>query len=223
MQALNHKLHFGAATLLALCLGSYWYSATAEAADLLDVSKVNGGVRIEAENQVGNVSSVNGGVDLQRGASAYAIETVNGGIDLDDDVTITKAETVNGGIRVGHDVTVNGSLVTVNGGIRTESGTVIESQVHTVNGKIQLHNTRVGTDVQTSNGDIELRDGSVVGGDLIVRGRRPWLDRFFSFYNNPPEIYIDSSSSVLGDIHLYRKVNLQIADDAVVGNIVEHF
>ncbi len=223
MQALNHNLHLGTATLLALCLGGYLLSTPAEAADVRDVSKVNGGVRIDAEDRVGNLRSVNGGIDLQRGASAQAISTVNGCIDLADAVTITQAETVNGGIRVGRDATVKGSLKTVNGGIHTESGTVIEERVQTVNGKIQLRNTRVAADLQTANGDIELRDGSVVEGDLIVRGSDSWFDRFFASTRRTSEITIDSSSSVRGDIHLYRKIDLHIADDAEVGDIIEHY
>ena len=223
MDSLNHNLRLSAATVLALCLGSYWYSATADAAEVRDITKINGGIRVNADERVGNVTSVNGSIDLRQGASADAIETVNGGIDIDDEVTITQAETVNGGIRVGRDVTVRGSLHTVNGGIRIEQGSVIERSVKTVNGKIQLRNTRIGEDLQTSNGDIELRDGSVVEGDLIVRGRRSWFDRFFSFNDRLSEITIDSSSSVQGDIHLYRKADLRIADGAVIGDIIEHF
>ena len=223
MQSLNHNLHLGAATLLALCLAGYWYSASAEAAELRDISKVNGGIRVDAEDRVGNVSSVNGGINLGRGASAYDLETVNGGIDLDDEVTITRAETVNGGIRVGAGVTVKGSLRTVNGGISSRNGSVIEDSVQTVNGKVQLQATRVGADLKTSNGDIELSDGSVVVGDLVVSGRRSWFERFLNHNRRPSEIVIDSSSSVLGDIHLYRKVDLRISDNAVVGDIIEHF
>lgn len=223
METLNHSLRLGAATVLALCLGSYWYSASAAAAEVRDISKVNGGIRIASDERVGRVSTVNGGVDLQHGAVANAIETVNGGIDLADDVAIARAETVNGGIRVGRDVKVAGSLQTVNGSIRTAAGTAIADQVETVNGKITLRGTRVGTDIRTANGDIELRDGSVVEGDIIVRGRRSWFERLFTFHRRPSEIVIDADSSVLGDVHLYRRTELRIADGAVVGNIIEHF
>jgi len=223
MQALNHTQRLAAATLLALCLGSYWYSTAAEAAEVRDISKVNGGIRVDAEDRVGNVSSVNGGVNVRRGASAYDVETVNGGIDLEGDVVVTRAETVNGGIRIGNGVTVKGSLLTVNGGISTGQGTVIEERVQTVNGKIRLNNTRVGEDLRTSNGDIELRDGSFVEGDLVVRGRQSWLQRFFSKNHRPSEIVIDSSSGVRGDIPLYREVELRIDDEANVGDIIYHY
>lgn len=223
MREESHTLKLSAATMLAMLLGSYLYSSSADAADLRDISKVNGGIRVTADERVGDVSSVNGGIDLSRGASAERLETVNGGIDLDERVEIMRAETVNGGIRVGRDVTVRGSLSTVNGGIRTNSGTVVEQTISTVNGKITLRDSRVGEDVKTSNGDILLTDGSVVAGDIVVKGRRSWLDRIFSFHNKPPKITIDEDSSVLGDIHLYREVRLDIADGALVGDIIEHY
>lgn len=220
---MNHTFRLSAATALAMLLGSYLYSTSAEAAEVRDISKVNGSIRVSAAEQVGDISSVNGGIDLARGSRADKLDTVNGGIDLDENVVITNAKTVNGGIRVSSDVTVNGSLTTVNGGIRTASGTVIENRVRTVNGKIRLRNTLVGENIQTSNGDITLRDGSTVEGDIVVKGRRGWVGRIFNFDRRPPTISIDADSSVKGDIHLYRKVDLEIDDGAKVGEVIRHY
>ncbi|MEX0962419.1 MAG: hypothetical protein WDZ52_00045 [Pseudohongiellaceae bacterium] len=221
MRDVSHTMKLSAASLLAMLLGSYLYSA--DAAELRDISKVNGGIKVAAQERVGDVSSVNGGIDLGNSASARKLDTVNGGIDLDDRVAISAAATVNGGIRVGQDVSVKGSLKTVNGGIRTDAGTVVDDSVRTVNGKITLIETRVGDNVQTSNGDIFLRHGSVVEGDIVVKDRRSWVGRIFNFEHNPPKIHIDESSSVLGDIHLYREVDLDIADGALIGEVIEHF
>lgn len=223
MKEVSHTMKLSAATMLAMLLGSYLLSTSANASEARDISKVNGGIRVSAEERVGDISSVNGGIDLGSGAVAARLETVNGGIDLDERAEIERAETVNGGIRVSRDVTVHGSLSTVNGGIQTDPGTVIDDRVSTVNGKIRLRDTRVQDNVQTSNGDIILTDGSVVEGDIIVEGRRSWIGRFFSFDRKPSKIIIDEESSVLGDIHLYREVNLDIADGAQVGDIIEHF
>lgn len=224
MRAINHKIRLSTATLLAMVLGSYLYSATADAAEIRNISRVNRGIHVAAEEYVGDISSVNGGIDLARGANARELSTVNGGIDLDDNVTIEQAETVNGGIRVGENVTVTGSLETVNGGIRTSAGTVVEHRVRTVNGKIQLRNTTVGEDVVTSNGDISLRDGSVVNGDLLVaKSRSNWWSRLFSSHRRRMDISIDASSAVRGDIHLYREVDLHIDDAAEVGEIIRHY
>jgi hypothetical protein len=224
MRAFNHKIRLSTATLLAMVLASYLYSASADAAELRNISKVNSGVRVAAGEQLGDISSVNGGIDLASGASAQEVGTVNGGIDLDDNVTIKHPETVNGGIRVGENVSVHGYLTTVNGGIRTGAGTVIEARVRTVNGKIQLRNTTVSENVETSNGDISLRNASIVEGDLLVaKSRRNWWGRIWNSKRRRPEITIDATSSVRGDIHLYREVDLRIDDAAVVGEIIRHY
>ena len=224
MQGFNYNIRWSTATLLAMVLGSYVYSAAADAAELRDISRVNRGIHISVEEQVGDLSSVNGGIDLARGARAREVSTVNGGIDLDDNVTVAHAETVNGSIRVGENVRVAGSLETVNGGIRTSSGTVIENRVRTVNGKIQLRNTTVGQNVETSNGDISLRDGSIVNGDLLVaNSRSSWWSRFWNSHHRRMEITIDATSVVRGDIHLYHEVYLSIDDAADVGEIIHHY
>ncbi|MDA1371788.1 MAG: hypothetical protein O2971_13645 [Proteobacteria bacterium] len=223
MQAFSHKIRLSTATLLAVVLGSYLFAAAADATEIRDISKVNSRINVDAEEHVGDVSSVNGGIHLSRGANAREVSTINGSIELEDGSVVTQAESINGGIRVGENVTVNGSLETVNGGIRTETGTVVEDSVVTVNGRVRLYNTQVGRDVQSSNGDIEIRDGSTVQGDVIIRGRLRWWNQVFSFSRKPPEITIDSSSVVRGDIHLYRETDLNIADGAEVGEIIEHF
>ena len=223
MKEVNHTMKLTAATMLAMLLGGYLYSSSANAAEVTDISKVNGGIRVPAEERVRDISSVNGGIDIGSGASAEKIETVNGGINLDDGVEIERAETVNGGIRLSRNVSVHGSLSTVNGSIQTSPGTVVDRRVSTVNGKISLHDTRVGENVQTSNGDIFLTDGSVVEGDIIVESRGSWFGKFFGFGKQPAKIFIDADSSVMGDIHLYREVTLDIADGVVAGEVIEHF
>jgi hypothetical protein len=221
MKEVSHTMKLSAATMLAMLLGSYLYSSSANAAEVHDISKVNGGIRVSAEERVGDISSVNGSIDLGSGASAERLDTVNGGIDLDERAEIEVTKTVNGKIRVSQDVTVHGSLSTVNGSIQTNPGTVVEDRVSTVNGKTRLRDTPVGENVETRNGDILLTDGSVVEGDVIVKARHStWIGRFFNFDRTSSTITIDAESSVMGDIHLYREVNLDIAEGA---DVIEHF
>jgi len=151
------------------------------------------------------------------------ISRVNQGISIEGAERVGDVSSVNGRIRVGSDVTVQGSLETVNGSIRTGSGTHVEKAIETVNGSISVRNTQVGEDIETANGNIELLNGSVVAGDLIVRGKHQWWDRLFDFSRKRPDITIDGDSRVLGDIHLYQEVDLHISRDAVVGEIIEHF
>lgn len=221
MRAISHKLRLTTATILAMVLGSYVFSASANAAE--DISRVNSTINVEADQNVGDVSSVNGSVRLARGSSAEEVSTVNGRIQLSDRVSVDLAETVNGGIEVGEEVTVRGYLETVNGGIRIEAGSVVEDHIETVNGRIRLSSTQVGNNIETSNGDIDIRDGSVVEGDVVIWGKRRWWDRLFNWNNHRPEITIDASSTVQGDIHIYRPVDLNIADGSLNGEVVEHF
>ncbi len=223
MSAFNHSLRLGTASLLVMLLGSYVFATDAAAEESRDISRINAGVTVDNDEQVGDVSSVNGSIQLSDGASANKVSTVNGSIDLDSEVVISSAHTINGGIRVGENSVVNGSLETVNGGISTEPGTEVTATIETVNGRLRLRDTKVGENVETSNGDIELLYGSVVEGDVVVRGRRHWWDRFFNFSNREPELTIDAESSVLGDIHLYQEVELNIEAGAVTGEIIEHY
>ena len=87
-------------------------------------------------------------------------------------MTVRKASTVNGRIRLGSDVTVNGELSTVNGGIRINAGSVVAQNVKTVNGRVHLESAVIRQDIVTSNSDIDIVDGIIVEGDIIVEGRR---------------------------------------------------
>lgn len=223
MKAFSHSFRLTTATVLAMLLGSYVFASEASAGDLREISRVNQGITIEATEQVGDVSSVNGGIRIADGASAFEVSTINGSITLGNGVQVSSAHTVNGRIRVGSEVTVQGSLETVNGGIRTDSGTQVEEAIETVNGSISIHNTQDGEDIETANGDIDILNGSFVNGDIIVWGKRHWWNRFFELSSNRPGITIDGESRVMGDIHLYQEVDLNIARDAVVGEIIEHF
>ena len=223
MSGINHPLRLGAASLLAMLLGSYVFATDVAAEENRDISRINRGISVDSEESVGDVSSVNGGIRLKEGASAAKLTTVNGSIDIDDGAQLRSAHTVNGGISVGIDVLVSGSLETVNGGISTGAGTSIDESIETVNGRVRLRNTNVGGDIETSNGDIDIVQGSRVEGDVLIKGRRHWWDRFFDFNNRPPEITIDAESTVLGDIHLYLETELNVADGAVRGEIIEHF
>ncbi len=222
MSAFNHSLRLGAASLLVMLLGSYLFATDVAAGENRDISHINRGITVDANESVGDLSSVNGGIRVAEGAEAEEVSTVNGSIDIDDDATVTSAHTVNGGISIGAAVTVNGSLETVNGGISTREGTSIRESIETVNGRVRIRNTDVGGDIETSNGDIDVLGGSRVEGDILVKGRRHWWDRFFDFSRRPPELTVDAESEVVGDIHLYREVELNI-DGSVLGEVIEHF
>ena len=186
MKDINHTMQLGAATMLAMLLGSYLYSSSAKVIELRYLS------------------------------------TVNTDIYLLEHSKIEGAQTVNGAIQTELNVSVNRSLSTINGVIQTSHGTVVGEQLSTVNGNIRLNGTYIGKNLQTRNGDIFLGDGSVVAGDIIINASS-WIDRFFTFQQEAPNLIIDADSSVMGDIHLYRTINLIIADGAKLGDIIKHY
>ena len=73
--------------------------ASAHAAE--NISKVNGSVKVEPGQQVGDVDTVNGSVTIGAGARAGDVETVNGSLKIEDKAVVGSAETVNGSITVG--------------------------------------------------------------------------------------------------------------------------
>jgi DUF4097 and DUF4098 domain-containing protein YvlB len=244
MRSINHSARLTAATLLALLLGSYLYSSDANAeADYGDISKVNGRIQVEANEPVGNVSTVNGRIDIAHGATAGRVKTVNGGINLAGDTVVERLETVNGDIEVASNVKVSGSMSTVNGsvdigqnvqvegmvktvngGIRLDAESYVSQEVRTTNGDIRLYSSEIGRDLVTSNGDMTLSEGTVVNGDIIYKNKRRWWNNLFGFgFNRDPLLTIDESSTVRGDIHLYHKVDLDIAVGADVGEVIYHY
>lgn len=127
----------------------------------------------DGEKRTGTLQSVNGSITLGRGCEVDGkCRTVNGGIRVGDDSTVGDLGTVNGGVTLGRDVTVNGDVDTVNGAVRCGRGAAVGGEISTVNGEIVLENTTVARDVRTHNGDILLRDQSRVGGDLVVEKSR---------------------------------------------------
>ena len=66
----------------------------------------------------------------------------------------------------------------------------------------------------TTNGDVELADGAVVMGDLVVEKPGGWNNS-----NNTPRIVIGPGSRVEGVIRLEREVRLYISDSAEVGGV----
>ncbi|MGI9250668.1 MAG: hypothetical protein ACR2PR_05685 [Pseudohongiellaceae bacterium] len=242
MKTFNHILRLGFSTVLVTVLGSYLYSAAADGEEFADISKVNGGIEVEAGRQVGDVSTVNGGIALGDGAIADSVDTVNGSINLGDKVQTRHVETVNGGIRVGTDAQIQGGLDSVNGAIRVKAGTIVDDYVHTVNGDIELDtvevggklltvngdinlvSTTIGGDLQTSSGNITLTDNTTVSGDIIIKGRRSWFERVLHInWHGTPTLTIDANSVVHGDIQLHRQAELDIHEDAEVGEVVEHY
>ncbi len=183
------------------------------------ISKVFGGIDVDENEVMGDIESVNGGIVLRDDSEAEDVATVNGSIRMYDNVTIRSAETVNGSIKGGSNLQVDNELSTVNGSITLRAGTEIRDTVSTVNGSINLARTTVDRDIETVNGDVFLTRNSIVAGDVIFNEN----GRGWNMNNKPPKLVVEAGSEIRGEVHLYRKVRLEIDDDAEVGEIIHHY
>ena len=190
--------------------------AAGEEAD--GASSVNGSITVGADAIVtGGVRTVNGSIRVDDGAKLQAAKTVNGSIRLGDNVETANLGTVNGAISVGAQSVVDGEIDAVNGRISLENGAVVAESVENVNGRIEMTAAEVGGDVSTVSGDVELKDASVIKGDLIVEKPSNW--GWNKSKNRKPRIVIGPGSKVLGTIELEREVDLYISDSAEVGGV----
>jgi DUF4097 and DUF4098 domain-containing protein YvlB len=127
----------------------------------------------DGEKRAAGLNSVNGSITIGRDCEIGGeCRTVNGRIKVGDDSRVSDLGTVNGGITLGREVTVAGDVDTVNGPVHCHSGTTVDGEVTTVNGDIRLENTRVEGNVRTYNGDIHLEAESRVLGDLVVEDNK---------------------------------------------------
>lgn len=197
---------------------------------------VNKSLTVKAGTAVNDVETVNGSIDLESKSSADGVETVNGSIDVGDDVKVTHLETVNGSIRAGTGLTSSGDIETVNGRIELGSGSSIQGSVSTVNGKVTLNqvsvaknaetvngglmlkNSRIGGNVEMVNGRAEIVDGSIVGGDVIVR--KPKGNFGWGWKSKAPVVVIGPGSEVRGRVLIENdSTKLYVSDSARVGSI----
>ncbi len=165
-----------------------------------DLDTVNGRIRVDSDVSVKDVSTVNGSLSIKSGASADSLSTVNGSIEVAENVTI------------------NGNIEAVNGEIWIDKGSTVALGVSNVNGEIELVASLVGGDLSTVSGDIDLRDGAEVKGDIIVE--KPGGSWWGNKETRTPEIVIGPGSRVHGNIRLERVVKLYISETAEVGGVV---
>jgi DUF4097 and DUF4098 domain-containing protein YvlB len=181
-------------------------------------SSVNGSITV-GENAVvtGEVNTVNGSIRIDAGATIEDASTVNGGVRVADKARTNGLSTVNGAIKVGEFVVVDGEIEAVNGSISVANGSTVAKDVSNVNGQIELSGTEVGGDVSTVTGDVNVYDGSVIDGDLIVEKPSNW--GWGDSKKRKPRIVIGPGSSVRGAIRLEREVELFISETAEVGSV----
>jgi DUF4097 and DUF4098 domain-containing protein YvlB len=181
-------------------------------------TSVNGSITIGADAVVtGDVKTVNGSIRVGSGASIQNASTVNGGVKIAANVQAENLSTVNGAVKVGESATVDGEIEAVNGSVSVKKGSKIARSISNVNGQIELSGAEVGGDVSTVTGDVDIVDGTVVKGDLIVEKPGNW--GWGNSKNRKPRIVIGPGSTVEGVIDLEHEVELYVSATAKVGGV----
>lgn len=181
-------------------------------------TSVNGSITVGADAVVtGGVKTVNGSIRVDSGARIENASTVNGGVRIAENVQADNLSTVNGAVKVGESAVVDGEIEAVNGGISVKKDARIARDVSNVNGQINLSGAEVGGDVSTVTGDVNVVDGSLVKGDLVVEKPSNW--GWGNKNNRKPRIVIGPGSTVEGVINLEREVELYISTTANVGGV----
>ena len=143
-----------------------------------------------------DLSTLNGQIHIDDGATVRGeAETVNGSVEVGRNVQVESVSTVNGDVEIGEGTVVDGEVETVNGSISMESGSRARS-VGTVNGSLRLNGADVEADVSTYNGDVTLRDGTNVGGDIRISEANSGSSR----RDRPLRIYVEDGSTVQGSV-----------------------
>lgn len=195
---------------LVVCLASM----VALAQSPRGISKVNGGITVDAGETVGNLSTVNGGIRINANAVAGKVNTVNGAIRMDEGARAGSLDSVNGSIRLAEKSTLTGDISGVNGAITLAPQARVDGDVDNVSGTITLDAAQIGGSLSTVNGPVLIGSGSVVEGGLTVN-----KSNGISLGSKPPRIVIGPDAEVRGDLVFERDVELYVHDTARIGRV----
>jgi len=197
---------FGLPVLALLCVGA----------------DVNSSIKVPAgEERDGDLSTVNGGITVEENAKVRgSCRSVNGGITLGDGAEAGSLSAVNGGIRIGEGGVVHGEASSVNGPVSLDRRSSA-NEVSSVNGAITLAGAEVTSDLRTVNGGITLREGAIVGGDIVIEAIHGKPDRDAE----PLTIEIEGGSILKGNLIVEekaRKVKVYLRDGGRIQGRVEN-
>lgn len=183
-----------------------------------DVDKVNGSIRLEANETGGDLSTVNGSIHLGDSAHAGALETVNGAIELGDNASAASAETVNGHVELGSNARIDKGIDAVNGHITLGRGADVTGKVSNVNGALRLDGAHVGGGLETTSGDVDIGAGSHIEGGLLIEKPTGWAS-WVAWFERKPRIVIGPHAVVAGKLDIRREVDLYVSDSATIGPV----
>lgn len=184
-----------------------------------DYTTLNKRVSVDSGVTTDEISSVNGKISIGDNVTADEISSVNGKVAIGDGVNAGEVSTVNGKIEIGNNASVRRCVEAVNGKIEINAGGNIGENVSTVNGSLELSGVTVENRVKTVNGSIYLADGTLVKGDVVIGGpnnNKGWKN---SWNGKRPKLVIDANSTVEGKIIIYRKVEFDVVDSALMDKV----
>ncbi|MGA8278495.1 MAG: hypothetical protein WB784_09890 [Rhodanobacteraceae bacterium] len=183
-----------------------------------DIEKVNGSIRLDANETGGDLTTVNGSIRVGEGAHARALETVNGSIELAGNAVAQSANTVNGHISLKQNARIETTVETVNGAITLERGANVAGKASNVNGTLTLHAAHVGGGLETASGDMNIGADSHVEGGLLVDRSTGFLS-WFAWVERKPRIVIGPHAVIAGKLDIRRNVDLYVSDSATIGTV----
>lgn len=176
-----------------------------------DVATRNGSVQSGPGGRFGDISARNGSISIGAGSRTHHIASRNGSIDVGLDSEVEgEVRTRNGSIRIDPGTQVRDGVRTRNGRIHLDRGVSVGGEVRTRNGDIDVVEAHVNGHLRSLSGDLNVRDSSRIGGNVVIEitsdnaGRR---SSFFGLggsriYPEAGSIYILGGSEVTGDLIL---------------------
>jgi hypothetical protein len=149
----------------------------------------------DGATRTSGVTTVNPWIRIGNDAKVEGtLRSINGNLVIGDRARVAALSIVNGSIIGGEGVVVAGDIDSINGGVSFHRGSQVRGAISTINGSIELVGSSV-VDVRTVHGDVELRNGSVVRGDIVIEkstgnSDRPW----------PLRILVSGGSVIEGDV-----------------------
>lgn len=202
-----------------------------------EVGTRNGNITVGADSRVEGIESRNGSVALRdRVQASGGVGTRNGAIRGGEAVQVGQGvASRNGAVAFARGSRIEGDIETRNGSIQLQ-GAEAGGSLRSRSGNIELGtgteitgDVRIEIDEDTGiriggflwfggsteypdAGDISVREGSIVHGDLVVLLPADYDAEF-------PTVTIDGDSRVLGTVRVDARANLEITDGAGTGSI----
>jgi DUF4097 and DUF4098 domain-containing protein YvlB len=178
---------------------------------------VNGSIQVPAGLKSGAVGTVNGSIHVGDSASVGSASTVNGAIDVGAHASADSLSTVNGSVTLATGAHVAHSLTTVNGSMNLANDADVGGDVRNVNGHIVVTAARVGGNLGTVGGDIDVTGTSRVEGGITVQKSNSWFG--LGWASRRPRIVIGPGAVVQGALRFERPVELYVSETASIGPV----